>query len=269
MTELMNDPSIPSPPKAHLSDDQLVLVYYGEPLDPQDAALADHAATCAPCAARLGSLRLVLEAMKDDDIPEPSADFETRMAQSVLQRAATEDASPRVVPFRPRASRVMRVLAATAALAACLVLAFTFGRRFGREEEHALTAEQTRERILLTALGEHLGRSRVTLVEIKNRDVSAEDLRELQAAADNLVNASRLFRAAAERAGETQIAGVMEETERLLVRFAAAPSADAKAELAGLRKRVDSRDILFRLQVMETQVEKRGRELTASDRTAL
>ena len=45
--------------------------------------------------------------------------------------------------------------------------------------------------------------------------MAPEDLRELQAAADNLVNASRLFRAAAERAGESQIAGVMEETERI------------------------------------------------------
>ena len=80
-------------------------------------------------------------------------------------------------------------------------------------------------------------------------------------AADNLVSASRLFRAAAERAGEGQIAGVMEETERLLVRFATAPQGDAKAELDGLRKRVDSKDLLFRLQVMEAQVEKREKDI--------
>ncbi|HQZ18959.1 MAG TPA: hypothetical protein PLD86_18945, partial [Vicinamibacteria bacterium] len=118
------------------------------------------------------------------------------------------------------------------------------------------------ERVLLTALGEHLGRSRVTLVELKNREVSDDDLRNLQAAADNLVTASRLFRAAAERAGEGQIAGVMEETERLLLRFAAAPDAEAKHELDGLRQKVDSRDLLFRLQVMEAQVEKREKDIT-------
>jgi len=101
----------------------------------------------------------------------------------------------------------------------------------------------------------------VTLVELKNREVSEADLKALQVAANNLVTASRLFRAAAERAGEGQIADVMEETERLLVRFAAAPDTDASSELDGLRKRVDSRDLLFRLQVMEAQVEKREKNL--------
>ena len=56
-----------------------------------------------------------------------------------------------------------------------------------------LSVAQTQERVLLTALGEHLGRSRVTLVELKNREVSTADLKNLQAAADNLVTASRLF----------------------------------------------------------------------------
>ena len=66
----------------------------------------------------------------------------------------------------------------------------------------------------------------------------------------------------AERAGEGQIAGVMEETERLLLRFAAAPDAEAKHELDGLRQKVDSRDLLFRLQVMEARVEKREKDIT-------
>jgi hypothetical protein len=61
----------------------------------------------------------------------------------------------------------------------------------------------------------------------------------------------------------------MEETERLLVRFAAAPDAEAKGELEGLRKRVDSRDLLFRLQVMEARVEKREKDIAPSIKTSL
>ena len=252
----------------HLTDDQLVLLYYREPLD--DARLDGHIEACVSCRGRFQDLTRVLEVVADEEIPEPSADFEARLVASVVAAAKAEERG-RVLPFPKTFSRVTRVLAATAALAACLVLAFTVGRRLGREEEQTLTAAQTQQRLLLTTLGEHLGRSRVTLVELKNREVAPEDLRELQAAADNLVNASRLFRAAAERAGESQIAGVMEETERLLVRFAAAPETDAKSELDGLRKRVESRDLLFRLQVMETQVERREKDLVAgpSTRTSL
>ena len=109
----------------------------------------------------------------------------------------------------------------------------------------------------------------MTLVQLKNQDVSETDLRALQAAAENLVTASRLFRAAAERAGETQIAEVMDETERLLIRFAATPETRAQDALANLRRRVESKDLLFRLQVMEAQVEKRERELNPPTQISL
>jgi hypothetical protein len=245
----------------HLSDDQLVLLYYREPLD--ESRLNGHLSGCALCLARFETLTRVLRVVADDDVPEPKGDFESRMITSVLERAARE-AQPergRVIAFRPRVSKVVRYLAGAAALAACLILTFTVGRDFGQKEERTLSAAQRQERVLLTGLGEHLSRSRVTLVELKNRDASAADLKALQEAADNLVAASRLFRAAAERAGEGQIAGVMEETERLLVRFAAAPDRDAKSELDGLRSRVDSKDLLFRLQVMEAHIEKREKEI--------
>lgn len=247
---------------SHLTDDQLVLLYYREPLE--EGGLDGHLASCAECLDRFQILSRVLHVVAQDDIPEPAGDFEARMTALVLAASNTRERG-RLLQF----PHLSRFLAAGAALAASLVVAFSVGRQIGRVEEHTQSAAQTQERILLTALGEHLGRSRVTLVELKNRDVSVADLKALQAAADNLVTASRLFRAAAERAGEGQIAGVMEETERLLVRFAAAPAKDAKTELDGLRKRVDSRDLLFRLQVMEAQVEKRERNVAPSSKSSL
>ena len=250
----------------HLTDDQLVLLYYREPLEA--AGLDGHLAACASCLGRFQTLTRVLEAVAHDDTPEPAGDFEARMTAQVLAAAKKEERG-RVLRFPGRFQGAARFLAAGAALAACLILAFSVGRRLGHVEEQTLSAAQRQERVLLTALGEHLGRSRVTLVELKNREVSNEDLRNLQTAADNLVTASRLFRAAAERAGEGQIAGVMEETERLLLRFAAAPDAEAKDELDGLRDKVDSRDLLFRLQVMEAQVEKREKDISPSPKSSL
>jgi hypothetical protein len=250
----------------HLTDDQLVLLYYREPLE--ESGLEGHMSACAFCAARFQGLTRVLAAVAEDDIPEPAGDFEARMTAQVLAAAKKEERG-RILQFPGRFQGMARFLAAGAALAACLILAFSVGRRLGHVEEQTLSASQRQERVLLTALGEHLGRSRVTLVELKNREVSDEDLKNLQAAAENLVTASRLFRAAAERAGEGQIAGVMEETERLLLRFAAAPDAEAKHELDGLREKVDSRDLLFRLQVMEAQVEKREKDITPSSKSSL
>lgn len=244
-------------PTKHLTDNQLVLLYYREPLE--EAGLDGHLASCAECLARFASLTRILGVVAKDDTPEPAGDFEARLTARVLAAAKAPEKG-RLLHF----PRVTRYLAVGAALAACLMIAFSVGRQLGRVEEQTLSAAQTQERVLLTALGEHLGRSRVTLVELKNREVSESDLVALQAAADNLVVASRLFRAAAERAGENQIVDVMEETERLLVRFAAAPAAEAEGELDGLRRRVDSRDLLFRLKVMEASVEKREKDLHPS-----
>ena len=259
----MNSTSHPTP---HLTDDQLVLLYYREPLEV--AGFDGHLAGCAECMGRFQVLTRVLEAVGQDDVPEPAGDFEARITAQVLTAARKEERG-RVLQFPNRFSVAARFLAAGAALAACLILAFSVGRQLGHVEEQTLSASQRQERVLLTALGEHLGRSRVTLVELKNREVTNEDLKNLQAAADSLVTASRLFRAAAERAGEGRIARVMEETERLLLRFAAAPDAEAKHELDGLREKVDSRDLLFRLQVMEAQVEKREKNITPSSKSSL
>jgi len=245
----------------HLTDDQLVLLYYREPLE--EAGLDGHLGGCAACLARFQALTRVLEVVAEDEVPEPAGDFEARLTAQVFAAAKKENERGRLLQFPKRFQGFARVLFAGAALAACLILAFSVGRKIGHVEEQTLSASQRQEKVLLTALGEHLGRSRVTLVELKNREVSDADLKDLQAAADNLVTASRLFRAAAERAGEGRIAGVMEETERLLLRFAAAPDAEAKHELLGLRENVESRDLLFRLQVMEAQVEKREKDITA------
>ncbi|MEO8360659.1 MAG: hypothetical protein ABI672_11565 [Vicinamibacteria bacterium] len=254
----------------HLSDNQLVLLYYREPLE--EAGFDGHLAGCAECLVRFQTLSRVLQSVAQEEIPEPAGDFEERMVSRVLLMAKPPERA-QVLPFRRKFSTLARVLAAGAALAACLILAFSVGRQIGHVEEHQVagqTMAQTQEKVLLTALSEHLGRSRVTLVELQNRDFTDADLKTLQAAADNLVTASRLFRAAAERAGEGQIADVMEETERLLIRFAAAPATDAKSELDGLRRRVDSRDLLFRLQVMEAGVEKREKDLApASSKSSL
>ena len=246
----------------HLTDDQLVLLYYREALE--ESGFDGHLATCAECLGRFQTLSRVLQVVGQDDVPEPAGDFEARLTGLVLAAARKEERG-RILSF----PRMARFLAGGAALAACLLVAFSFGRQLGRVEEQTLTAAQTQERLLLTALGEHLGRSRVTLVELKNRDASIADLKALQAAADNLVTASRLFRASAERAGEGQVASMMEETERLLVRFAAAPPAEAKEELNGLRRRAETRDLPFRLQVMETQIKKREKSITPSSLSSL
>ena len=62
----------------HLTDNQIVLLYYREPLE--EAGFDGHLAGCEQCLARFERLTRVLRVVAQDDVPEPAGDFETRMA---------------------------------------------------------------------------------------------------------------------------------------------------------------------------------------------
>ena len=125
----------------------------------------------------------------------------------------------------------------------------------------ASISEQVRERILLVAVGEHLERSQMVLVELVNAqpgdrlDISGERRR-----AKDLVNESRLYRQTAVNSGDAQVAGVLEELERVLLEVAHSPARISGAELDSLRRRIEDEGILFKMRVVESTI--RGRENT-------
>jgi hypothetical protein len=148
-------------------------------------------------------------------------------------------------------------VAGLTALAASLVVAFLVGRRFPDTPSQPLTPA-VRERILLVAIGDHLERSQMVLVELANAptdgplDVSAE-----RASANDLVSANRLYRQTAARSGETALVSMLEELERVLVEVAAGPERLSPASLGELQRRIESRGLLFKIRVVGSQVRER------------
>ena len=152
----------------------------------------------------------------------------------------------------------MRTARNTLCLAASLAAAFTLGRRWPAAPE-----EDTRgpERVLLVAVGDHLERSEMLLLEIVNApDDAPLDIGPERAHAEELVGASRLYRAAATRAGEPGVASVLEELERLLVDVAHRPAELSAAEREGLVRRIESRGLLFKVRVLGYQVREKQKE---------
>jgi hypothetical protein len=239
---------------SHLSEDELILLHYGEPAAP---GAAEHVAGCAECTERLRALGELLSRVVAPDAPERGADYGARVFERLRPVLGQDDARPRVVAFRKRR---WRSLVAVGALAASLVLAFLLGRRFPAEPL-ALSAE-ARERVLLVAVGEHLERSQLVLVELANAPAGeALNVKTQRALADELVPANRLYRQAAVRSGEPALAGVLDELERVLVEVAAGPDALAPLDLAELQRRIDSRGLLFRVRVIGSQVREREKDL--------
>ena len=116
---------------------------------------------------------------------------------------------------------VVRRTAIFLAMAAALVLAFLWAGGFGRPR--ANTAAATGERVLLVAVGDHLERSQVILVELAHADRRASDVSSPRVRRTSWSPGRPALpadRGPRRRAG---VASVLEELERVLVEVANAP----------------------------------------------
>jgi hypothetical protein len=230
-------------PAGHPTTDELVLHYYGEAED--GAALERHLAGCAACRQAFADLQRMMAAVVEEAPPERGPDYEARLWRRLEPR------------LRPSAWR--RRTLVSGALAASLVAAFLLGRHLPRPGVDP--GASGRERILLVAVGDHLDRSQVVLLELLNADPRAAlDVGAEQRTAEDLVSANRLYRQAAVRSGEAGMAHVLEELERVLVEVANGPSELEPADLAALRRRIGEEGVLFRVHVIGAQIRERERE---------
>jgi hypothetical protein len=239
---------------SHLTEEDLVLHHFGET---EDAAVRAHLAQCDACRAALEALRRDLAAVPVPEVLERGEDYEAQV-WARLEPQLTE-----IAPAAP--ARARRRMWAPLGLAASLLLAFLLGRHWPHETPApAPVSAAARERILLLAVGDHLERSEMLLVELvtAGADGKPVDISTQQEYAEELVGANRLYRQTVVRAGEPGVASLLDELERLLVEVAHRPSSMSPADLADIRSRIESRGLLFRVRVIETQVREKEKEST-------
>ena len=135
----------------------------------------------------------------------------------------------------------------------------------GTNSTLAQSPEKVRERILLVDLGEHLDRTQMVLVELVSADDSSGsvDISSEQSRAEQLVSANRLYRQTAASTGDAAMASVLDELERVLVDIAASPSMVSQADLDSVRRRIDSKSLLFKVRVVSGQVRDRQKAAIA------
>jgi hypothetical protein len=246
---------------SHLTEEDLVLHHFGE--DGGGPAREAHLASCAPCREALAALRRDLGAVP---VPEPPERGEGYGAEvwARLEPRLSEARRDRVEQgARPRLLRgPWRRAWMPAAVAASLVAAFLLGRHWPHQPPPAAVSAAARERILLVAVGDHLERSAMLLVELANAsgDGQAVDISRQQEWAAELVGENRLYRQTVVRSGEPGVASVLDELERLLVEVAHRPSSLSPSELGEIRGRIESRGLLFRVRVIEMQVREKEKE---------
>jgi hypothetical protein len=241
----------------HLSEEELILHYYSEEVDV--FAAEQHLDECEECRAHYACLQRVLNVV--DSLPVPARGEE--YGCQVWRRIERQLPSRR--RWLPRLERSWQWTGAAVAFASIVVVAFMVGRMFPTSHRKVVPVQtasnsdkQAGERVLLVAVGDLLERSQMVLIELnhatpsENLDISAEQER-----ASDLASENRLYRQAALRTGDTAMAGVLDDLERVLVDIAHEPAQMAPAELENLQHRMESAGILFKIRVLGTNVKQK------------
>jgi hypothetical protein len=234
----------------HLSEEELILHYYSEEGDA--LAAEQHLEQCGRCRDLYGSLQRVLNVV--DTLPVPVRDAE--YGAEVWQRIADR------IPARRRWWRLAgswRWAGAAAAFAVLLVVAFLAGRFYPTAHKPAavetLADKQAGERVLLVAVGDLLERSQLVLIELNNAKPAGKvDISADQERAADLVGENRLYRQSAMHTGNTAMAGVLDDLERVLMDISHAPSELSPADLESLQQRLQSAGILFKIRILGSTV---------------
>ena len=270
----------------HPSDETLN-DYIERELNPADhVRVAAHLETCAACAAAVAEIQhVVREASALGPLTPPPHVWSLIQSRvegvGRVEGVERVEGVGRVQNLEPSAQRPepktqnpkprtdSRHLAWALATAALVVMAFLAGRSFNmREQQDALQPNASagsgqavrdeatvRERVLLIAVGDHLERSQMVLVELAHAETHGDlDISAERQLADDLVASNRLYRQTAQQMGQTNVAGVLDELERVLVEVARGPSTVTVRQLAAIQQRIEAQGILFKVKVIGSDI---------------
>ena len=215
----------------HLSEEELILYYYGE-----DQSADGHLRGCEACRSAYQDLQRVLNTLDLAAVPERPESYEDQVWSQIKPRLE-----------RPGARRKWTAAWAIPLAAALLLGAFLVGRGHRTPLETAgVNGGQIRERLLLVALGDHLERSETVLTELAHS--TPEGRTAERVAAEDLLEANRLYKQTAQRAGDAAAANMLDDLERVLLEAANSPSSVSETQLD---------DMLFKVKVFGSRVQER------------
>jgi hypothetical protein len=246
----------------HLSEEQIVLHYYG---DAEDATEVErHLAACAECRAEFARVRSTLQQIEPLEVPEPSAGFEEKTWLNLRDRL------PEKGGFLRRLFGHQQKLALAGAMLMLLAAAFLAGRfwpRPGQQVAQQPPSQVNPQRVILVAVGDHLERSQMLLVEIMNADTKGPiNFSNEQAEARELLDSNHLYRVSSQQAGDPQVARLLDQLGRVLAEIANGPAEVSAGDLEQVRHTIQSEGLLFKVRVVGSEVNSRARrpELSGS-----
>ena len=212
-----------------------------------------HLHSCAECRAALEKIEAVFAAMDAMPVPDPGENYGQRVWVQISSRLPERQPRWWESFFAPRR------LVAVGAFATIAVAAFFAGRYWhakpGTPDAGPIDAAQVRERILVVAVGDHLSKSEMFLVELSNAQPTSTpgklvNISAQQHRAEDLLEENRLYRQTALQEGDRVMASTLDELERVLIDIANSPDQVTPARFESMQQRLASRGILFKVRVI-------------------
>jgi hypothetical protein len=239
----------------HLSEEQIVLHYYG---DAEEASEVErHLAACPDCRAEFVRVQATLKQIEPLEVTEPAAEFEEKTWLNLRDRL------PEKGNFLRRLFGGQQKWALAGAMAVLLAAAFLAGRfwpRPGQQVAQQPPSQVNPQRVVLVAVGDHLERSQMLLVEIMNADTKGPiNFSNEQAEARELLDSNHLYRVSSQQAGDPQVARLLDQLGRVLAEIANGPAEVSPGDLEQVRHTIQSEGLLFKVRVVGSEVNSRVR----------
>jgi len=237
----------------HLNDEDLIAHHY------RDADASAHLDACAECKAQYATLCGVLALVDSMPVPERDPEQVWNRLRWRLER------------------RRRRTWQWMVGVAAVLAIAFFVLKPESRNQKPELvatatqpnnpTTQQPNNKVLVYVVGDHIDAAERVLAEVANADPKKGlDVGEETKRAEDLVDANRIYRQTAARRGDARIAALLSDIEPILVELSHSGAKLSPEELTSMQKRIDSKNLLFKMRVMSAQGEqdKRNENVLAS-----
>jgi len=244
----------------HMTEEELIAYREGEKREREN--FTQHLGECDDCRREMERIEAVFAALDAMPVPDPGEDFGSRMWQKIAPKL------PEKSPTWWFAFLVPRRALAFGALAAMVLLAFFVGRYSKRSPVGGELAGngKLRERVLVVAVGDHLGRSEMILMELANAEPGKGqklvNITSEQKRAEDLLEENRLYRQTAVHDGDTLMASTLDELERVLLDIANSPDEVTPAQFEAIQKQIAAKGILLKVRVVNQEL-KQKRENTA------
>jgi hypothetical protein len=239
----------------HRTEEELIGYRFGEVNERME--IAAHLEECAECREELARIEAVFGALDAMPVPDPGEEYGRRVWQRIAPRLGRRRARWWESQFVPQR------LLALGGVVALLILAFVAGRwtkpRIPVRDE--ADAAKVRERVLVVAVGEHLGRTEMVLMELENAPAGKGqkpiNISLTQRRAEDLVEENRLYRQTALNEGDQAMASTLDELERVLLDIANSPEELTPAAFETIRKRIEAQGLLFKVRVVRQGLDER------------